>query len=524
MQMKKRNRKLYLLLGISVCLSLGFLGCKQDNSPIENVEAIQSHGNAEDEPRNPLGGFEMLDYSVSKEYEYDNEYNDETMESVCYANAQYCLVHLENDNYPKLQSGISEFNLEHQKRILNEYRDYSRWARDEYKESEYFLGPYYSTSMCNVTRADTKVFCIKEKYSDYTGGVHGMSAYLGYVFDTNSGNMLKWQDFFNSTDTLAEILCEKLNEKYDTEEFWDNYKDIVSECVSENTGDLEAKLSYTVGYDGITFYFGEYQLGSYASGMPEITLRYSEYADILKAEYFEDASKDYVVECEPYIIETDVNDDGDSDYISVYDIANEYGDIEKLQVVLNGNQVELDTYGYGTTRYLVKVGGKTFIYVSLKSENDWCCVYVFDLNQTEPGYVGYFSGHIDNISNPNRFRLEKRTDMLSTIGIATYCRVGESGMPEMLEDFYEVLSPFQLISKVDLEAEIVDETTMELTGQKKVFEAGTEFTYVRTDDETYVDMQTEDGCVCRFHVGKEWPQTINGMDAESCFEQLWYAG
>ena len=60
---------------------------------------------------------------------------------------------------------------------------------------------------------------------------------------------------------------------------------------------------------------------------------------------------------------------------------------------------------------------------------------------------------------------------------------------------------------------------------KEIIPAGTEFRFLRTDNETYVDLAMADGQECRIVIEEiDWTPTINGVPEWECFENLIYAG
>ena len=55
--------------------------------------------------------------------------------------------------------------------------------------------------------------------------------------------------------------------------------------------------------------------------------------------------------------------------------------------------------------------------------------------------------------------------------------------------------------------------------------AWTVFYFQRTDDQTFVEMELEDGRSCRIDVDKSGrAQTVNGIDIYECFEGIVFAG
>ena len=113
--------------------------------------------------------------------------------------------------------------------------------------------------------------------------------------------------------------------------------------------------------------------------------------------------------------------------------------------------------------------------------------------------------------------------MLSTYDAEGKSYVGEDGLPVAKSGVYTIGWGITITSTVDIPAELVDESG-NLIGATYTFPAGTDFQLMTTDGETYVDVLTGDGQRCRFYTTSGWPVTVNGMDAESSFEMLFYAG
>ena len=70
------------------------------------------------------------------------------------------------------------------------------------------------------------------------------------------------------------ILQERLIEEYG-EEVFNDAEDLAS-TISQMYMD-DGDLQFSLGYEGISFYFQVYTLGPYASGMQVVTLKYEDY-------------------------------------------------------------------------------------------------------------------------------------------------------------------------------------------------------------------------------------------------------
>lgn len=110
--------------------------------------------------------------------------------------------------------------------------------------------------------------------------------------------------------------------------------------------------------------------------------------------------------------------------------------------------------------------------------------------------------------------------------------MGENGLPETDETEYRIVYDndlhdyrVSLTTIRELKASILDEDGIPYG--KETLPAGTHFTILGTDGETYVRMELDDGRQCRLHVEPKadgWGHTLDGVDENECFEFIPYAG
>ncbi|MBR5261575.1 MAG: hypothetical protein IKV47_05340, partial [Oscillospiraceae bacterium] len=172
-------------------------------------------------------------------------------------------------------------------------------------------------------------------------------------------------------------------------------------------------------------------------------------------------------------------------------------------------------------------------------ENDYRTISIYDLNGTDIVVSGrvygsgfnrcfyaddeYSSYYADVFNNPESFKLSTRLHVLGTLNGVQTCRINpDYGMPAVETDYYDLSASLRrLVSKLPLEVEILSE------GIREELSAGTVFRMLRTDGETYMDMELEDGRECRITLSRDndtWDWLINGVSEWDCFEDLLYAG
>ena len=492
---------------------------EQKDTPTDLEEKPAPEG-AESDKAASEAAMEYLD--VSFDYTYDTAYDQ-----VSLMYGHYGSICLNSEGYSALADALDNYNAG---KVANRqaYLDnIEQLAADEYKEygAEDFMGPYVWEGDMSVRRADSKVLSVLEECYDYSGGVHGYSYFNSVNLDAQTGQQIALEEVIKDTSALAEILDTELHEKYPDIVFWsDPLADTLKEYFVENSA--MSSLTWTLDYEGVTFYFGHYDIASYVDGLQQVTLTCSEYPELFAEKYFADKPTDYVVKLNDcrYQSDVDLGNDGITDYVSArINYGSDYGMYESYEITVNGNTLTQEEYFFDLETYLVRVGEKNYLYVETVAENDYRSVDVFEITKTSAEYKGGFGGGLEGFTNSTDFKLSKRMDMLSTFAAMANCYVGEAGMPVEKSGVYTIAGEIILTSTVDISAELVDEGG-KLTGSTFTFPAGTDFQLIVTDGASYVDVLAEDGQRCRFNVTPDWPQTINGMDAMDCFEMLYYAG
>ncbi|MBE5886070.1 MAG: DUF3298 and DUF4163 domain-containing protein [Lachnospiraceae bacterium] len=480
---------------------------------------------------------------VQQESQYLNvsvgKLHDSEIDQISLMYGNCCLFELDAPEYPALEEAVAQYNTETEQNWITSMNDLKSWAREDYDaavaEGYEFYGPYVSEDEMYITRADDKALSAVTTNYWYSGGAHGMSGFSAVNFDTQTGRKLAIEDVIADTNALPNVLATEMLEQYPhlattVQDMWsmslEDY--LASYLTPEEVDDITPEFTWTLGYEGVTFYFGAYEIGSYADGNQVVVLTYNEYPELFNKEYFTSVTQDYAVRIAPFWYGeegfTDINSDGVMDVINVDgDYAAEFEMYSSLNVTVNGNTYRHEAYYYELTSYLVKANGNTYIYVERLGNSDFRTVSVFKITEASVEYVGDVDGGIVDLNNSADFGLTKRFDMLSTFWCIAKCYVGDDGMPVEKAGAYEIMGEGTITSTVEITAELVDENG-NLLGESKAFPAGTIYDFERTDGMTYVDMLTNDGSRCRLYTTNQWPPTVNGMDAQNCFEMLGFAG
>lgn len=460
---------------------------------------------------------------VTFDYTYDSYYNERA-----YMQGHFGTIHLHNTEYPALTEAVNALNSVHSQTSQAYLDELEQFSVEDYQEfgEDGFWGPYVFENDMYLRRGDNQVLSVVTDNYEYVGGAHGGRYFNAYNFDVQTGEEIGLEDVIVDKSKLAQSLASELNEKYWDFEYTEDYwLEMLEAYVSDEPMEFKPEFTWTVDYDGVTFYFGNYELVAYAMGTQEVTLHYSEYPYLFNSRYFDSVEKTYVknLTLEQWNADVDLNSDGQTDMISVtaeYD-ADHYC-IESYTINVNNYGYTFDTHAFDLETYLVKAGEENYLYVQQTSESDFQSVAVYRITPDRVEYVDQFDGDMWSFTNSDSFKIVRRVDLLGTYSIRVECHLGENGMPVVDSKAGDVNGIMTIYSTKEITADLIDKDG-KLLGESYTFPAGSAFTFKRTDGASFVDMQVNYDQYCRFYVTPGWPVTVNGMDAMECFEELFYA-
>ncbi len=503
---------------------------KTDTQEQTEASKVEQESVTTQEPVPPAGEQENPNafLKVTFERTYDSAYDDNG-DWVPLMYGYYDSIYLLSEEYPKLKKALEDYNTANSGSSQAYLDELEEWARGEYLEygKESFLGPYINQQEMFLRRADCQVLSVVEQFYNYAGGAHGNSGFYSVNFDVQTGEEIPLEAVIKDKKQLLKVLETEISEKYPDLAHWtESLAEALQFYDEPFDSELKAEFTWTLDYDGVTFYFSNYEIAAYVAGVQQVTLSYYEYPELMESSYFTNSPKDYVIPLNDcgMTADVDLTGDGTTDYISVRRNYSDFADFsESYNVTVNGNSFTQEVYCYDLETYLVKNDGKNYLYVQRTVENDFQSVCVFEITENSVEYMGEFSGGLKFFINAKDFQVTSRFDMLSTYFATADCFLGENGMPVEKGGAYQIDFEQKITSTVEITAEVLDESG-NLTGDTYTFPVGTAFGFLETDGAAYVDMQADDGKRCRFYTTPQWPQTINGMEADSCFEMLWYAG
>lgn len=500
------------------------------DAPIPTPESSPAVSAEPEELIMPIG----LGYSE----EYLSEWDQNSSALLCRASyPQFSLLEASADAYPALASALDEFNSDTKDSVQDIYDLLLESVNEEISLGIDISEPYYSDTIIEVKRADSRVLSLLGSDCVFLGGVHPNTAYYSAVFDTSSGDRLSLDDVLTDSSKLPEVLKKCLEEKYGDAIYVD-----LDEFLSEHyASGSESDRIWTLDVHGITFYFNPYDLAPYAYGMLCVNILFSDMPELFRDEYTASSDAYTISLSDRTSLIYDLNGDGKDEDISIYGLSDysESGYYNSLSISIDGNVVNnSDYYAYSFEAYLMHTeDAHNYLYIDSTADNDYHFVTVYDLSGGTAELIGTadncglhtFSngaGQLTRIipTDPRHFTLDSRMNVLSTSAGSRIYHVGADGMPEAETEYYDLHGYVTLTSKRSLTVSVVDRSG-NLTEESADVPAGSTFSLLRTDGSSYVDTKLSDGRECRLNVdASSWPQTVNGISLEDCFDGVVFAG
>jgi len=148
---------------------------------------------------------------------------------------------------------------------------------EEYHEEAYYMEGSVTCEVDLSYYNDRYIGLLWSGYDYYSSAAHGMPYTDFWLYDRETGEELYLDDILaSSEEELNAIVTRMFEERHDGDEIWE----WGLEYISENAGFLEDHHlkagDYYLTDEGLVYYFGAYEVASYAEGMPEVLIPYDE--------------------------------------------------------------------------------------------------------------------------------------------------------------------------------------------------------------------------------------------------------
>lgn len=354
--MDKLKRILCVLL--SLCVIIGFASCEKDN-PDENVTDNSSTTQTSNE--NTKDEIKVL--SLNKEYISHYEWYEDT--STMLVRSEYSDVTLDKSmekQYPLLAKTLFETSAMRKRAMEDEKDNYIAFATEEFKKDGASFSTYISTLDVQVRRADSIAVSILEDY-----GTEDSRSFNGINYDTESGKELGLADVFTGTSKIPTVVEKEIMSRIGEDE---PFGDTAVIEYFKNTP--EDSITWTLDYDGVTFYFNPGDIAPTNYGVQVATVTFAEYSDLF--------NKKYTIVPDEYIVSlpvsapfyTDVTGDKKAEELIV---SGDYDEDTKFYHAISINsetsEYETEWFSYIEPYYVKTADGKSYVCVfSVNNEEE----------------------------------------------------------------------------------------------------------------------------------------------------------
>ena len=401
-----------------------------------------------------------------------------------------------------------------------------------HNDDEDYFG-YSMYILAYVRRADSAAFSVLYSHNNTLG------TYTDYYrtadnFDTATGRRLAVADVVTDPSELPRMINEQLdlsNESgFPLKETFDYYAALFNDPDCSD-------FAWTLDYNGITFFFNKGAFGVENAYCYSVFVPFAAYPELFKKEYTT-APENYTVAF-PANQHCAFSINGKNTEVVVQASGYTEWTYTKLFIALDEEYYDGDVEIFEVDPVLVHMNGRDYLYIDAAGMDDYSEIYVFDISDgkvKECGTYGYswYGNETDDLENgynyaaepitdPAAFRLNRRTDLFSTVDGSKHFRVGENGAPVSDESVYTCDRILTFTMLQDLDAVLVDENGTE-TGTVTLHE-GDKVDYIATDAETIGIFRLSDGRIAKVTVEQvDYNYYIGGTPLMEIFDGIMYAG
>ncbi|MCR5591517.1 MAG: DUF3298 and DUF4163 domain-containing protein [Lachnospiraceae bacterium] len=188
--------------------------------------------------------------------------------------------------YPELAAKIDEINEEAYSDFVESME--SATAQSLQRHMDGWGYPYEEDRTAAITRADERAFSYYVCNFSYLGGAHGYTDFSAEAIDSVTGEDIEFRDVVKDVSDFPQIVFDELVRQCpDMEGYFDGLSTDKENLLARIKEDASSDGPvWSLGYDGITVYFEDYAMGSYAAGAQIVEIPYSSHSEIFDEKYF----------------------------------------------------------------------------------------------------------------------------------------------------------------------------------------------------------------------------------------------
>lgn len=541
-----------LVASLSACTPDAYIKTadKDTNNSVANIvqkietdtnNDVNSQNVTEDDKKSPYADMKYTSYPAWSVYDsiVENDYfTNSEGQYFEKARTEYSDIHVSSYEgngyeYKELSERLQKINEDNRTNLEKTFEGFINDWEETFKDSDINWGPvFYETDHKGVIRADQKVFSVMCNAETYYGGAHGGNYLGGYNINSQTGEDIAFEDVFLKTEGLSEILADELYENYDQDIFFAETKEALKDTI-DDLFDTNS-IGWTINYQGVAFYFGDYFVAPYACGHQVVYVNYDEYPEYLNPEYFTDADTEYVLRANanayyPILIDGeeknicfswDKSYNEESGYYSeTYEILHIWGDDFYQEERLAGSMMD-------PVVYIIRRNGKDYIYVQNYYFDGVEMLQFFEYEDGEFVEKEKFSGGISfNTNELTGVDYESNGSFCFNFAFSKADSViGEDGQLEISDVyFYYIYNNWEdddyYTASEDLKCKTSDKDGKPLEGETTL-KKGTVVTPYSTDHESFIVLIDENGNYYSFDITirDDHEIIINGKTTFDLFE------
>lgn len=217
-----------------------------------------------------------MDKTLRSQYEWDEEAAELLVRS------EYSCVTMgeaDAEKYPAMAETLSQLSAMQKRSMEDEFDNFCSSAREELSYGG-TVDPYVSTLDVQVRRADSvAVSLLSDSFSDY-GRIEEYRGMIGSNFDTETGEELKLSDVIVDMEQVPAIVEQELNSHMWAGDFYS--ETTVADYFSNTPQD---GISWTLDYNGVTFYFADGDLAEPGNGRQAATVSFAAHPELFNEKY-----------------------------------------------------------------------------------------------------------------------------------------------------------------------------------------------------------------------------------------------
>lgn len=300
-------------------------------------------------------------HPVATDYYECAQREDNTM--IYVAHATYLSLNGEEAAaWPELQSALTEDYCEYVHASVSEF--IQKWQENTGDQNLDLGGTDPFRQTVQISRMDSNMASLLTSTYEFLGGQHGYTALRSFNYKTDERRWVQLSEIVKDNEKLQQILEERLVSEYPDAMFFDLPNDLKNYVLDQPAAGDSIPYTWTMDYDSVQIYFGENDLGPYASGSQRIDLKFADYPELFNCSF--GAAPENCITCvEPYA-NCSAGD-------TVYTFAPRYntsGYINELVFDVNGTVNAFPVFCYAADVWFVSAGEDRFFYAFTKEEDD----------------------------------------------------------------------------------------------------------------------------------------------------------